>query len=51
MYPESFPASLFPIADAKNHIPKIIPRYLFGDSLLTYDNPTGERHNSPSLAY
>jgi len=41
------PATKFPAADAKNHIPIIIPTILFGDNLVTDDNPTGERQSSP----
>ena len=49
MYPDNSPAALFPIADAKNQMPNKTPKYLFGESLFTYDSPTGERHNSPNV--
>ena len=41
------PATKFPAADAKNHIPIIIPTILFGDNLVTEERPTGDKQSSP----
>ena len=43
------PATKFPAAEAKNHIPIMNPTILCGESLVTDDRPTGDRHNSPSV--
>src|SRR5690554_5287565 len=37
----------FAIAEAQNQSPNKSPKNFFGESLETYDNPTGDRHNSP----
>lgn len=42
-------ANLLPIAMAKYHIPNINAIILPGTSLLTYDSPTGDKHNSPNV--
>lgn len=47
--PPIIPANLFEIAEAKNQNPKINPISFLGESLLTYESPTGDRHNSPMV--
>lgn len=47
IYEPVIPAMKFAMADAVNHNPNNNPANFLGESLLTYDNPTGDTHNSP----
>lgn len=42
-------ANLFPIAIAKYHIPNMNAIIRAGTNLDTYDNPTGDKNNSPNV--
>src|SRR5690554_5713947 len=45
--PPNWPPTMLAIADDANHKPKINPMNFLGESLETYDKPTGERQSSP----
>src|SRR5690606_11054233 len=47
IYDPVIPAIKFAIADAVNQSPKSNPTNFFGESLLIYDNPAGDKHSSP----
>ena len=43
------PAALFPRPIAMYHRPNIIPIFVAGTNLETYDNPTGDKLNYPRV--
>lgn len=43
------PAMKLAIAEAPNQHPNNRPSSFLGDSFDTYDNPTGDKHNSPEV--